>query len=274
MAMKIVICVMAFVAFADAAREQILTDELEVESASSSLCRPLMSRSVCLPVTNNIVENLMGHDASNLNCLKTYCEDQGKQNCCETLEGLKTALAGHTASSLFISEEKFEKLLAAVGSVAAVAESKPSLDIYSEPKKQNMTKQDEEEASVSIQDGLNASGDGLPGKCLCPIGTRSVNLAGLGEYEKSNWQLQGVGGGKCTGSCDTCMRVHNGDRLPCCVMLGPMKPGRCGKEIKGADFKGQKCLCGGLHKFKEELSKKNPNCLPDTPCSKCGYNCA
>merc|ERR1719293_483749 len=45
-------------------------------------------------------------------------------------------------------------------------------------------------------------------QCMCKTGTRAVNLAGWGPYPKTNFQLQGPDGGKCTTPCDKCIRVY------------------------------------------------------------------
>jgi hypothetical protein len=123
-------------------------------------------------------------------------------------------MRGQTASSLHLSAETYDKFQAAAGGEAVT-------DVEKEPETEVQT------VAPGVADA------GVADACLCPIGTRSVNVAGLGEHKKSNSHLHGPDGGPCVGSCDTWMRVQGGDRLPCCVMLGPQQPGKCGKEQKG-----------------------------------------
>jgi hypothetical protein len=134
-------------------------------------------------------------------------------------------MRGQTASSLHLSAETYDKFQAAAGGEAVTDveyyEAPAPLEIYKEPETEVQT------VAPGVADA------GVADACLCPIGTRSVNVAGLGEHKKSNSHLHGPDGGPCVSSCDACMRVQGGDRLPCCVMLGPQQPGKCGKEQKG-----------------------------------------
>ena len=72
----------------------------------------------------------------------------------------------------------------------------------------------------------------------------------------------------------------------CCVLEivdGDLKKGKCGKQVK-LDFKDEKCLCGGLKKYKSQIYYSQPDnkktCLPGAKCdgdsvgdNNCGINC-
>jgi len=110
-------------------------------------------------------------------------------------------------------------------------------------------------------------------QCLCPVGSRSVNVAGLGPYDKTNFQLKGPGGDKCNPNtpCDQCTRVYGSSRFPCCQMYDDMTPGKCGDEHSKPDFKNAKCLCSGFTVNKEQIYGKDGGCVPDAPCKNCFY---
>merc|ERR1712232_1501573 len=142
---------------------------------------------------------------------------------------------------------------------------------------------DDEEVATEKEVTENAIDETNASHCLCPIGSRGVNLAGLGPYPKTNWQLKSNSGGKCMGSCDECTRVYGGNRFPCCVMFDrpgqdpSFQSGKCGEESKKPEFNNEKCLCKGLTIYKAKIYENDNDCMPETSCSKCtyqGYTCA
>jgi len=211
--------------------------------------------------------NLAGHAAEDLNCMSTWCAAK-KDVCCATVKELKQRLDGQSPSSTSLGRTVFDKLQAAASTPAGEV---PDADAQApaplaEPAETTV-------APVEGSAQATGGGDIDETQCMCLSGTRGVNLAGMGAYDKGHLHIKGADGGKCKGSCDTCTRVFGGSRLPCCERTVDGNLGKCGQESKAPQFGGAQCLCGGMTVQKEQLYRKNDACLPEARCSACGHNC-
>jgi len=208
--------------------------------------------------------NLAGHAAEDLNCMSTWCAAK-KDVCCATVKELTQRLDGQSPSSTSLDQTVFDKLQAAAWEVPDADAQAPAP--LAEPA-------DTTVAPVEGSAQAAGGGDIDETQCMCPSGTRGVNLAGMGAYDKGHWQIKGADGGNCKGSCDTCTRVYAGSRLPCCERTVDGNLGKCGQESKAPQFGGAQCICGGMTIQKEQLYLKNAKCLPKTKCSACRRDCS
>jgi len=214
-------------------------------------------------------------DETDLDCIGFLCITNGKDECCNVLRALsQSTVITEVQTGVDVAKQDLLKGILEKYSPPPAAEAPEAPAAPEEP------------AAPESEEPAAAHPNALPGwqpdagdQCLCPTGNRGVNVAGLGIYKKSNFQMKGPGGGKCTSEapCDQCVRAYGSDRFPCCLINADGSAGKCGAEQKKPQFNNQMCKCSGYSIGKERIYEKDSNCMPDTACNKCkwqGSKCA
>eukprot|EP00928_Gymnodinium_smaydae_P043176 TRINITY_DN2898_c0_g1_i2.p1 TRINITY_DN2898_c0_g1~~TRINITY_DN2898_c0_g1_i2.p1 ORF type:complete len:297 (+),score=51.60 TRINITY_DN2898_c0_g1_i2:85-975(+) len=252
-------------------------------------CFAIHVRGICIPVTQHLTEGLSAHaarKAPELKCLKPWC-DEGKQTCCDVYDALVEKFSGPRDSLL--KKETYEGFMWALGMDGSAGEAPKPRRVRTPPRPVQITKPMKVDRTKGSSDAkpaktepkkpaapvakpavekASSNSSGKSKNCFCSAGVGGINQGSFALYAKSNWKVKGPEGKACTEdtSCKLCSR----DGSPCCEQNADGTMGECGARVhtKAVDWKGAKCLCGGLFKQKSTLCQ-----TPEQKCNECSSQC-
>jgi hypothetical protein len=258
---------LVLVAIANGARVKV-SDKTQ----STGCIRALVPNYCPAQITNYLLENIGGKPESELMCIGQFCAE-GKDQCCKVQEAVKAQLQLKSALSLI--PDTLAKLQKVFGGEAILNEKpirgenteKPIWEIEAENRANNMPPRQSENTTVE---------SGSDELCSCPMAGRGVNLAGFGDYKKSQLFSED---GKCTSShaCNRCYHAHKTGVFGCCLKNINGASIDCAPEMRKPKFGTEKCYCENVmgSTLKSTLyDQGHRHCHPNTPCSVCKRGCS
>lgn len=245
------------------------------------VCKPVLKANYCpVQITDHLLVTIGGRSQDELDCIYILCaqaveagKSEEEDQCCKVKNAVIEQIQGTLASGL--NPEAKKKLRQAVKLPAEEtieASDKPAvIDILKEQRK---AEQDAVEQYTSTT--VSVVDSGSDEECACPMASRGVNLAGFGDYKKS--QLFSADG-KCTGShaCNQCYHGTSTGTFGCCLRNDGGAPVDCAPEMKKPAWNGEHCFCDGImgKTLKSTLYEKGAKwCFPKTPCKFCKDTCS
>jgi hypothetical protein len=229
----------------------------------------------CKPPGQNLMENIGGFLANELNCIATFCaeeQEKGKdpQPCCDTLNALKGDEFG-VGSPLYLTKaQDFKDAL------------KEGLGLEGAASKEHS-----EGLKPWEKDAANKRADNVPQQVEKPEDTGPTEYCwcatvhnGFGRYPKTDKRMVGPTG-YCNKDdpCNTCSRREKSGNhnalYECCLDDNGEKTSTCGSAEMPTFTPEDKCFCGGKSYQMSQMFEDNPECRPPkSNCKKCRYDCA